>query len=324
VALQLNRKLVVNILGIVVALGLVGFLLNRYGMPRIREWVEASKEITSRKKRLDQLKKAFSNQSDPKVELMTLRKEVKGLEKTSQMLEKVNKAGVETQDLPDDLKDPDPEIEIELYRGYIKEVMELAEENLRRELKSARIAPPDIELYSDLANAAEAAYCMNRAGGLRGIIEAMARTKTEGNTIAFSELTLEEFNAGKERRSGIGNVLSYKLNMKLNAQSLIAFMYNLREVDGYYFVEDMTLESAGGGRAGGRMLEVETRINTVLVYKSEAERQIKKGAADVGAVGGAKKMGAVGGFMALAAAMKKRAENELDRQSEKKWYEFWK
>ena len=60
-ALKLNRKLVVNILSIVVALGLVGFLLNRYGIPRIREWVEAGKEITERKKRLDQLKKAFSN-----------------------------------------------------------------------------------------------------------------------------------------------------------------------------------------------------------------------------------------------------------------------
>ncbi len=323
-ALKLNRKLVVNILSIVVALGLVGFLLNRYGIPRIREWVEAGKEITERKKRLDQLEKAFSNQSDPKVELMTLRKELEGLEKTSQALEKVKKLGVETQDLPNDLKDPDPEIQIELYRDYIEEVMKIAEENLRKELKSARIAPPDIELYSDLDNAAEAAYCMNRAGGLRGIIEAMARTRSEGHTIVFSELGIENYDAGKKRRSGTGNVLSYELDMKMNAQSLMAFMYNLREVDGYYFVENMNLVSAGGGRAGGRMLKVKARINTVLVYKSESEKQIKMGAASVGTGGERKKTGPMGGFMGLAAAMKKSAEKEIARGQDKKWYQFWK
>ncbi len=316
---QLNRKLVINILGLVVALGLFGFLFTQYAWPGIQKWREASKELSERQKRRDQLRKAFADQDDPKIELRTLKEEIKNLKKTNEALEKVKKDGTEVADLPEELNDPDPEIRRELLRQYIGEVMEVTEKSLKRDLKDARISPPDIKLYTDLDNAAEAAYYMNRATGLRGIVDAMAKTQSEGNSVIFEKLILEDYETGKDRRSGAGNILSYQLKMTLDAKSLMALLYNLNETDAYYFVEDMAIESAGRGR---QTLSVDARINTVLVYRSEVEKQIKAGAA--GGAAKKKKTGAVGGFLALAFAMQEEAKKQVEAQKNKKWYEFWK
>ncbi len=322
--MQLDRKLIINIVGLVIALSAAYAGYSKYMKPRIQYWLEGQKEIAQREKKLERLRTDFGGQNDPNVELKILGEEIENLTQANLALEKVKKMGMETEGLPKELKDPDPEIEIELYRDYISKAMDVQEENLKKDLKSAKISPPDIDLHADLSTAAEAAYYINRAGGLRSIVDAMAKTQSGGNNIIFDQLALESYESGERRRSGTGNILSYQLNMTLSAQGLMAFIYNLQEADGYYYFEDMTLEPAKGGRfdVKKQQLSVESRINTVLVYKSEAERSIKAAAAI--AVKKASGGGKLTGIMAMMVAMQKKVERELAEREEKKWYQFWK
>jgi hypothetical protein len=322
-AMQLNRKLIINIVGLVIALIAAYAGYSKYMKPRIQYWLEGQKEIAQREEKLERLRTDFGGQNDPTVELKILEEEIETLTQTNLALEKIRKMGLETDGLPKELEDPDPEIQIELYRDYISQVMDVQEENLKKDLKSALISPPDINLHADLSTAAEAAYYINRAGGLRGIVDAMAKTQSGGNNIIFDELTLENYDRGSNRRSATGNVLSYQLKMTLSAQSLMALIYNLQEAEGYYYFEDMTLEPAKGGRfdVKEQQLSVESTINTVLVYKSEAERRIQM-AADITVK--ASKGGPLTGVMGMMIAMQKKVDRELKAREEKKWYQFWK
>lgn len=346
---KFSRRLVVSIVGVLIVLGLA---LGGYFViagPRMKEWKEARKEINERRKRLKELKKAFSNQNDPRVELKTLQQEIKNLKKATSALDSIKKAGVETKDLPKELKDPDPAIRKELYRDYIKEVMSATEENMKENLKNAGIASPDMKLYTQLSDALEATYYMNRAGGLQGIINSMVKTQSEGSTIVFDGLVLEDYKKGRKRREGAVNVISYFLEMTMDTESLMSLLYNLQEEDGFYYVHELRLEPVGKGRsrfgsgrsridsgrsmlgttgsqfgASDEKLKVTARIDTILVFKSEVKKQVAKAAAKTFAKRGTKKQKIGGGLLGLFAGMKKQIEKEKQKQASKKWYEFWK
>jgi len=325
---KLNRKIVVGIGGVAVAVAILAGMYLLIVRPRMKDWNETRAQIKDRQKRLDQLRKDFSDQDDPSIELRILYAEVQSLEEANKALEKVKKAGRESEDLPEQLKDPDPKIKLELHRDFIKEVMASDEEKITKDLEGAEITPPDFKLYTELKYPGEAAYYMNRSDGLRGIVNSMVKAQSRGSDIIIDKLTLEDYAKGSKRRSAAGNVLSYFFVMTMDAKSLVSFMYNLKDEEGYYFVEEMTIKPATRGRFGGSedpKLLIDARINTVMIYKSEVEKEIKKGAAKAAeAKGRVLGDGKVTGFLALAMGMKKSAEKEVERAANKKWYEFWK
>jgi hypothetical protein len=193
-------------------------------------------------------------------------------------------------------------------------------------LTAAQISPPDIQLYTGLGSAEEAAYYMNRAGGLQGIIDALVETQTEGGRVVFDELRLEPYTKGKQRRRGAVNILSYGLQMTMNLENLISFIYHLQEQDGYYFLEQLAIKP-GMSRAGTQTpLDVNATVNTLLVFKSEEKKAVKRAAAETTKQRAASKVsgGRVGGLVGLAMGMRRTIEAEKEAEKNKKWYEFWK
>lgn len=326
---KFNRRIIVSIGGVAVAIGIVVGLYMFGVRPKTKEWNEVRVKLKEREKKLNQLRNLFSNQDNPTVELRTLKQEIKNLQDANAAFDKIKKPGVETKDLPVELKDPDPQIRLELFRDYIEEVMSVAEENIKRDMKSAGISPPDIKLYAQLNDPGEASYYMNRAGGLQGLTNAIIKTQSGSNdNIILAKLALEDYNTGIERRSTAGNVLSYFLDMTMDMQNLMAFIYNLQEEDGYYFVEEMTIKPARRGRFGGEnpKLLIDARINTVMIYKSEVMKAIEKATKESAKtkMGGGTARGGYGRLELLAMGYKKTLERQERRAREKKWYEFWK
>lgn len=325
---KLNKKIVINVGGLVIALAVVGGLYFTVAGPRFKEWRKAVGEIKDREKRLKQLRNLFNKQNDPRVELNVLKQEIKTLKRANNELEKMKKAGMETKDLPPELNDPDPAIRRELYRDYMREVMEVTEKTIKQQLSDAKITPPSIKLYDDLRTAEEAAYYMNRAGGLQGIVNAMgktqARAQAEGGNIVFQKLVLENYKKGMRRRREAINVLSYGLNMTMDVNSLMSFIYYLQEEDGYYFVDEMKIKPGVSRRGVALPIEVGAKISTLMVFKSQAKSQVKKAAAKTASARKKKKGrgGPMGGLLGLAAGMKQTVREEKHR--EKKWYQFWK
>lgn len=338
--LAFSRKLVVNLLGVILLVAVGVGLYIRVARPRIKQWGELKGEIQQREKRLKALRTAFANQQNPQDELKTLAVEIENLKQASKNLEKVKTAGVETSDLPKELNDPDPEIKKELYRDYMAEVMEVTEASLKGKLMDAKIPPPEFTLYNELASAEEAAYYMNRAAGLQGIIQAMEQTRAEGNSLVFNELKLEHYKQGSKRRKGAVNIMSYSLDVKMDTKTLLSFLYHLQNQDNYYFLEDLKLEPSGSRigmgapglkSSGGQALKVTTRINTTMIFKSAAKKQVKVAAAKAAVakpdVVTKKAAGPTDWISAIAAAAAEEQKKEAEGGSEgkkKKWYEFWK
>lgn len=318
----MSRKLIVNIVGAVLGVGVLIGAYTIFMKPKVDTWRAARGEIQQREDKLKALRTSFDNQYDPKSEIRTLRKEIKNLEDANKSFDKIRRPGMETSDLPPEINDPDPEIRIELIRHYMVEVMNITEEKLKTTLRNAQVSPPEIELYNDLENAEEAAYYVNRAGGLTGIVDAMAQTKSEGANLYFQDVQLENYEEGNKRRSGAINVLSYQLKMTMDTQSLLTFLYTLQEQEGFYYVSSMQIEPSAG-RRGASQLSIEARIETTMVFESQVENQLKAVAAKTGATG--KKKGGRGGdwMSAVIAGMKAEAEAEKARQANKKWWQFW-
>jgi len=323
---KLNRKLVVNIGGIVVAIAAGVALYLFYLKPYVAKWRDVRVEVSTRQKRLSELRKAFANQKNPQDELKVLRQEINSLIKANEALKKIKTPGVETGDLPKELQDPDPEIRRELYRDYMKQVMESTESGIKTILKNAQISPPDIRLYAELDHADEAAYYMNRAAGLKGIAEAMAKARSSGGTIIFDKLFLEDYNTGKGRRTGAVNIMSYSVKLTIDTQALLSFLYNLQESESHYFIENMDITPRGIARSGSaQQLTVDARINTTMVFKSQVAAQVKAVAQAMGGQRGptaGRRRG--GGLMALGMGMKAQVEKEIEEEKTRKWYEFWK
>jgi hypothetical protein len=319
---KLTRKLVVNVAGIVIAVGLLTALYIIYLRPHVEKWREARTELRDRKERLEDLREAFGDQRDPQVELDTLRTEVQNLVKANEAIKKVKTIGVETESLPAELHDPDEEIRRELYRDYMKSAMETSENTIKDKLKSAKIIPPDLNLYTQLDNADEAAYYTNRARGLQGIVNALVKTRTYGGNLIFDNLFLEDYNEGKKSREGAVNIIKYTLNLSMDTRNLVSFLYNLQEEDSYYFVEDMKIEPRGGGRGSStQQLSVETTINTTMVFESQVKAQVKATAEAIQrATGDAPPPS---GLAALFLGMQEQLEEEERRLAEKKWWQFW-
>ena len=323
--LKLNRKIVVNVVGVVVVLVLViGFYVT-FAKPRMKAWREGRSELRNRHLRLRELEKLFGGQADPRKELRTLKREIANLKEANEALEKLKKGGVEVRDFPKELNDPDRAIKIELYRDYMKEVMEVAEDNIKEQLRNAEITPPDINLYGGLSNPEEAAYYMNRAGGLSGIINAMEKSQSEGSKIIFDSLELENFKKSKRRRKGAINIMSYVVNMTLDTESLMSFIYHLQEQDGYYFVDSVKAKPGRALRGAAKPLNVAARINTLIVFKSQEKKAVKAAAVKTSKSrkkrSGPRKMT---GLMALAQGMKASVKQEQKERRERKWYQFWK
>ncbi len=323
-AVKFSRKIVVSVTGVVLAIGLVVVGYMRYLKPRVTEWREARTEIAKREKKLDNLRDAFANQKNPQDELKVLEQEIVNLKEANKALEKVKTVGVETSDLPKELQDPDREIRRELYRDYMKQVMDVAEDRIKGKLRSANIPPPEIRLYTELENADEAAYYLNRAGGLQGLVDAMTKVPADGGSIIFDKLFLEDYKEGIKHRSGAVNILRYAVKMTVDTQSLLSFLYHLQEEDSYYFIEDMTIQPRTSIRgAGPQQLNVEATINTTMVFKSQVEAQVKAAAAAAGVKVGQSRQGG-GGWLGLALGMQKQLEKEAEQDKQKKWYQFWK
>jgi hypothetical protein len=327
VAPKLNKKIIINVAGLIIIVGAAVAFYILFAGPRVKVWRESRAEIKKRTGRLNELKKRFGNQSDPRVELLVLKKELENLRKANRALEKLKKAGVETKDLPPELNDKDQAIRRELYRDYMKDVMDATEDRIKKQLRDAQISPPDLELYNNLQSAAEAAYYMNRAAGLQGIINAIGKTKTEDAAIAFDKLSLENYKQGQKGRKGAINILKYGVDMTMDVESLMSFIYHLKEEDGYYYIEQMDI-TPGATRRGARSqpLEINAKIGTLLVFKSEEKKQVKQAAAKTAARKKKKKGGGsgFGGLLGLAAAMKDTVKDEKAAARNKKWYEFWK
>ncbi len=327
-----NRRLIVSIGGVVAALavlvGIYVFIIS----PRTKAWREDRVEIQKSDKRLAELRILFKDQDGPKVEINVLKQEFKNLGKANASLDKIKKKGMETKDLPKELMDPDPKLRIALINDYMKEVMSVSEENIKQDLVNVQIMAPDFKLYNKIKASPEAAYYMNRANGLQGLVNAITRTKAEnGGEIAFAELKLEDYDKGVKRRMASQNVLSYSVEMTMNAQGLMSLMYNLQEEEGYYYISDMTVKPAASGRfstgasSGGFKLLVDARINTVMIFESQVESALKQA---IQKAGGSKK-GSGGGvasgwFAAFSMQAQQTADSEAGVKVEKKWYEFWK
>ncbi|MBI5118708.1 hypothetical protein HZA56_19745 [Candidatus Poribacteria bacterium] len=318
---KLSRKLVVSIAGVVAGLAALAVVYVMYLRPYVKVWLKARSEINERKEKLAELRKNFGDQANPQSELRTLQQEINVLVDANKALKKVKTPGTETSALPKELEDPDKEIRRELYRDYLKQVMDLAEDGMKEKLKTANIPPPDFELYTELDNAEEAAYYMNRAAGLKGLIEAIIKSRSSGSAVTLDYLTLENYEEGKKRREGAVNVINYALKMSMDTQSLVSFLYNLQAQDSFYYVEEMQLQPRGAGRgSGGAQLDITARINTTMVFQSQVNSQVQAAAAAI--TGG--KGGGGGGLMSLFAAATQEVAAEQRRRSEKKWYQFWK
>jgi hypothetical protein len=320
---KLRRKLIVSGTGVVVLIGLVVALYIFYLGPRLKVWREARQEITSREKRLEELRKAFGNQRNPQDEIRILEQEIQSLTAANQKLQKIKTIGTETESLPKELQDPDPAIRRELYKDYMKQVMEVAGNKLKEKLKNAQISPPDIKLYDDLQNADEVAYYMNRAGGLQGLTNALAQSKTPEGKLVIDELTLEDYATGNKRREGAVNIMSYLLKMTLDTQTLVSFLYNLHEQDAFYYIDHMEIKPRPTTRGASQEIGVEARINTTMIFKSQVQAQVKAMLAEAGKSVNSGGGGGGGWMQDLAMAMKRDMEAEKAKPK-KKWYEFWK
>jgi len=331
--LKANRKLVVNVAAIVLGIGLLVILYRTYLRTYVTQWREARTELNARKTRLGELRKAFGNQRDPKDELKTLKEEVKNLTDATQSLQKLKTVGMETRDLPADLHDPDEEIRRELYRDYMKNAMETSENMIKDRLKQAKILPPNLQLYTQLEDADEAAYYTNRARGLQGIVNALAKTRAYGGNLLFEELKLQNYEEGKRNREGAVNILTYSMKMTMDTSNLVAFIYNLQEEDTYYYFKNMKISPRGAGRSGGggggggggQQLTVETTIATTMIFESQVKAQVEATAqalkrSTLGSSGG----GGGKGLAALFAGMQQQMTKDEEYHSEKKWWEFWK
>jgi hypothetical protein len=251
-----------------------------------------------------------------------LDQEVKNLAATIQQLEKIKTAGTETASLPKELHDPDPAIRRELYKDYMKQVMDVAGTNIKEKLKSAQISPPDIKLYEDLNEADEVAYYMNRAGGLQGVVAALAQARSPEGTLIIDAVSLQDYKTGAAGREGAVNVLSYLLKMTLDTQTLISFLYHLQEQDEYYFVESMDIKPKGTPRDDKQQVSVEAKIATTMVFQSQVQKQVQAVLAQAGKSTAVQGGGGGSWMMNLAQAMKK--QQEKPQEEERKWYEFWK
>ena len=329
----MNRRLIVSIGGIVAALVVLVSLYILVVRPQMKKWNDVRVELKKNNKKLTELRKAFGGQDDPRDELATLRQELKNVGRANNALKKIKKPGLESDDLPIELKDPDPKIRVALVNDYLQEDMSVSEENIRKDLDDAGIKAPNFKLYTHLKYFPEAAYYMNRANGLQGIINAIVKTKTATDSeITFNVLGLEGYTRGIKRRESSRNVLSYSMQMTMDMQSLMVFMYNLQEEEGYYFVSSMNVRPTISRRFSTQKktdnlkLLVDTRINTVMIYKSQVIKDLKRA---VASSSDAKKRslqssgGKVTGFMALARGMATSVESKTSEQ-EKKWWEFWK
>ncbi len=332
--MKLDKRLIVSIGGMAAALAVLVGLYVVVVRPRMKAWNEVRVELKKSRERLVELRKLFKDRDDPRDEVKVLRQELKNLGEANASLDKIKKPGLEADELPEEINDPDPEIRNALVNGYMKEVMSVTEQNMKQDLGAVKITAPDFKLYNRIDAFPEAAYYMNRANGLQGIINAIVKTQsTHVGQITFAELELEDYKKGFERRRASQNVLSYSMEMTMNVQSLMSLMYNLKEEEGYYFVSDMTIKPAtsrrfsSGDSSRDLKLLVDARINTVMIFKSEVEKALKQ-AVEKSATANERALrsrgGKVGGLMGLAVAMKRVAEEQAAREADKKWYEFWK
>jgi hypothetical protein len=230
--------------------------------------------------------------------------------------------------MPPELMDPDPNIRKALFDEYNKMVMESEQESIEETLQGAEIDYPDFNLHTPLKDTAEAPFYINRKTGLQGIVNALVKTQDSSDEkILLQELRLEDYDQAIRRSTGSQNVLSYYMEMTMDMNNLISFIYNLNDEEGYYYVESMSVKPATRQRFGsqGTKLNVDARINTVMIYQSEALRELKQKVEQSQLQtqhGG--KGGRLGGFLALAAGIQKTTEKEIEREKTKKWYEFWK
>jgi hypothetical protein len=321
---KLRNKLIVSGVGLALFIGLIAASYRFYLSPRLKAWRESRKEVTQRKERVEALHKEFANQRDPKAELKTLEEEIQNLSTVLDDLKKIKTRGTEVGDLPPELNDPEEAIRRELYKDYMKQVMEVAGNNLKEKFKAGQISPPDLVLYEDLEKADEVAYYMNRAGGLTGIVEALSEAKTPVSTLVVDNITMEDYETGVQRREGAVNVLSYLLNMTIDTQTLISFIYHLRDQDNYYFLDEIEINPRLASRSSTQQqLTVQARINTTMTFESLVKSQVQTVLAKAdGSTGQAKRGG--GGLLALATAMKKQMEEDQKKGDEIKWYQFWK
>jgi len=331
-----QRKIVISVVGLAVVLGLAiaGYMF--VAKPKLKQWGDDRKQIKKREKTLNAFRKSFGEQKDPNTELRLLKTEVLRLIQANKTLERIKIPGVEKTDFPEELKDKDPAIEKELFRNYMEHTMDAQENALVNMFKEARIPPPDIELYEDLSHADEAAYYTNRAAGLKGIVSALAKTASQGNAIIVEDIEFEDYKKGRMRSKGVLNVLSYSLDMTVNAESMAAFLYNLKEEKGYYYVETIEMEPSSkhsfskGGDSGGMNLSVSAKINTTMVFESKIKRAVSKAttrmikAAGKRPGGGAKKGSGMGGIFGMASGMQSTLSEEEERARQKKWWQFCK
>lgn len=320
---KLRRKLIVSGVGVAIFIALVAAAYIFVLSPRLKVWREAREEIGKRQTRLDELRKKFANQKNPQDEIAAVEQEIKNLRATIQQLEKVKTPGTETTSLPKELNDPEEAIRRELYKDYMKQVMDVAGGKIKERLKTAQISPPDLVLYEDLEQADEVAYYMNRAAGLQGIINALAKSRSPESILTIDNLAMEKYAEGIKRREGAVNVLSYLLKTTMDTQTLISFLYNLRDESGFYYIESMEIKPGKSARGSSPQLSVEARIDTTMIFKSQVEIQVRTVIAQASKPA-AKAGGGGGGWMAeMAMAMKAEAERAKNRPK-KKWYEFWK
>jgi hypothetical protein len=294
----------------------------------MKEWQAINRQIKDRKAELVRLQKAFSNQKDPKAALRNLKLEINNLGKANAALSRIKRPGMEEKDLPPELLDPDLRIRKALFDEYNKMVMEGELKNIKAALEDAKIDAPEIKLHTPLLSTVELPYYFNRQTGLQGIVNALIKTQANSNDkILFQELGLEDYNKGSLRSKGAQNVLSYLMEMTMDMNNLISFIYNLNDEEGYYYVEKINVKPATRQRFGTQdvKLLVDARINTVMIYKSAALKELKKAVAKSELASKRQSTGGkVTGFMALAAGIQKATERELERKANKKWYEFWK
>ncbi len=327
-----NRKIVVSIVGLLVVLGLAVASYLFVAKPKLKQWTEDRKKIKTRVEKLETLRKAFGNQKDPNIELRLLKTENLRLVQANKALEKIKTPGVEKSAFPKELQDKDPAIEKELFRNYMEHTMEAQKKTLTDTFKKAGISPPDIELYADLSHADEAAYYTNRAAGLKGISSALAKTSSLGNAVVVEDIQLESYGKSRAGSKGALNVLNYTLNMTMNAKALISFLYNLKEEQAYYYVEEIALEPGSkhsfrmDDKGGGQNLSVSAKINTTMVFKSQITKAVSKAATQMARASkpSGRKGGGMGGIFGMAAGMQQTIEKEEERAREKKWWQFWK
>jgi hypothetical protein len=326
---KLNKKVIVSIGGAVFLIAAIGAMYIVFLRPKMTEWTTANREKKNRQKELTRLRSVFDNGQKPKTKLHALQAELKEIEKANKALGKIKRAGMELVDIPPELKDPDPNIRKVLFDEYNAKFMKDQQGSIEAALDKAEIDPPDdFSLFTPLRGTEELPYYINRTTGLQGITSALIKTQEASDEkIIFEKLGLEHYAGGEKRRQGSLNVLSYLLELTMDMDNLISFLYNLNEEEGYYYVDNMTIKPATRGRFGGQdvKLLVDARINTIMIYKSEVMKDLKR-AAEQSAIQTRRRTtgGKVGGFLALAAGSQKAADKEVERQQNKKWYEFWK